>query len=87
MMRNSPNESHFEFVDIWKIRAKKEEIAACSLNFSDASRWWPSCFLKTEILSLGDENGVGGEVHALTKGLLPYCLNVVIKVEEADPLN
>ncbi|MEC5126948.1 hypothetical protein VSU19_09315 [Verrucomicrobiales bacterium BCK34] len=77
----------FQFIDRWKIHAEREEIAACTLNFSDASRWWPACFLKTEIVSPGDENGVGAEVHALTKGLLPYCLNVVITVKDADPLN
>ncbi|MDF1740199.1 MAG: hypothetical protein P1U86_13645 [Verrucomicrobiales bacterium] len=81
------DKAFFEFIDIWKIHADREELAACSLNFSEAARWWPACFLRTETVSLGDENGVGGEVRALTKGLLPYCLNVVIKVEDADPLN
>ncbi len=76
----------FRFHDQWSVEGTAEEAADIFLNYSEADKWWPACFLRAEVLEEGDSHGVGRIVRALTKGMLPYSLHVLIRVNDADPL-
>ncbi len=75
----------FHFVDTWTVNSTVEEATDIFLNYADAQTWWPSCFLRTELLDSGGEDGIGRTVRAMTKGKFPYCLHVMIRVIEANP--
>lgn len=82
--QSQPSKTDFHFEDVWRIDGSAEEVDAIFRNCHEIQRWWPACFLKVEILDEGDPDGVGGTVRALTKGLLPYSLQVMIKITAAQ---
>ena len=46
------------------------------------TRWWPSVYLDVNVLSPGDERGLGKVVDLYTKGWLPYTLRWQFEVTE-----
>lgn len=72
--------ARFHFVDHWKIVGTAEEAAGIFIRYDDAHKWWRSNFLKTEVVSEGDGDGVGRIVRIITKGFLPYCLRLMVGI-------
>jgi hypothetical protein len=58
----------------WRVKGAIEEIYDIISDVSQLSRWWPSVYLRVDVLAPGDEHGVGQHVRPLTKGWLPYTL-------------
>jgi len=64
----------YHFITHWRVNATCEEVDAIIGDAEGLSRWWPSVYLDTKVLSEGDPNNVGKRVALYTKGWLPYTL-------------
>ncbi|MAS95671.1 MAG: hypothetical protein CMO55_20920 [Verrucomicrobiales bacterium] len=72
--------ARFHFVDHWKIVGTAEEAAGIFIRYDDAHKWWRSNFLRSDVVSQGDADGVGRVVRILTKGFFPYCLRSMVSL-------
>jgi hypothetical protein len=72
--------SDYHFITHWRVLGTVTEVSEVLQNPGDLSRWWPSVYLKTEELSVGDQAGIGRVVRVLTKGWLPYTLSWQLEV-------
>ena len=73
----------YHFITHWRVESTPEEVSEILENAVDLVRWWPSAYLKVEVLEPGDERGVGKLVKLHTKGWLPYTLRWQFRVTEA----
>lgn len=65
---------HYKFLTRWRVEGTPEEVYAV-IDASEAlPRWWPSVWLKVEVLDHGDAAGIGKRVRFTSKGWLPYIL-------------
>jgi hypothetical protein len=67
--------THWTFGD-----TSREEVFDILANPADLPRWWPSVYLRVDIVSPGDEHGLGMRVALHTKGWLPYTLRWQFRV-------
>ncbi len=74
--------SRYEFQTNWSLNATIEEVSAILEDIEHLSNWWPSVYLRVEILDQGGEKGVGKRVRLWTKGWLPYTLTWTFTVTE-----
>lgn len=77
--------NEYHFVTTWRIAATPEEISAVLGDAASLARWWPSVYLRVNVLEEGDEQGLGKVVDLWTKGFLPYTLRWRFAVTESDP--
>jgi uncharacterized protein YndB with AHSA1/START domain len=75
----------YHFVTTWRIAATPEEISAVLGDAASLARWWPSVYLRVDVVEEGDERGLGKVVDLWTKGFLPYTLRWRFAVTESDP--
>jgi hypothetical protein len=75
--------NNYHFITRWQVQGAVEEVADILGDAALLSRWWPSVYLKVEILEPGDEQGVGRVVSLYTKGWLPYTLRWQFQVTES----
>ena len=75
--------SDYHFLSRWRVVGTVEEVSEVFGKPEDLARWWPSVYLETEVLTPGDERGIGRSVRALTKGFLPYTLSWRFRVVES----
>jgi hypothetical protein len=73
----------YHFITHWRMRSTREEIYEVLSDATDLTRWWPSVYLKVQVLEPGDEQGIGRVVSLYTKGWLPYTLRWQFRVTEA----
>ena len=81
--RQASNE--YAFLTTWMVPATPEEVVDVLGDAEALARWWPSVYLKVEVLEPGDERGLGRVVDLYTKGWLPYTLRWRFRVTESDP--
>ena len=65
----------YHFVSHWRVEARVEEVADVLSDAGELPRWWPSVYLRVEVLEPGDAAGAGKRVRLRTKGWLPYTLD------------
>jgi hypothetical protein len=76
--------NEYHFITRWRVRASIQDVSSILGNAKDLERWWPSVYLKVEILEPGDGSGVGQVVELFTKGFLPYTLRWKFRVNKSD---
>jgi hypothetical protein len=76
-------DNQVHFIDHWHVEAAVEEVYDIML-FSIMSEWWPSVFVKYEVLDPGDEKGVGRRIKSFSKARLPYSLQWISTITQAD---
>ena len=74
----------YHFITTWKVDATREEVYRTLEKAERLSEWWPSVYLKVEILEPGDELGIGKVVALHTKGWLPYTLKWKFRVTDVS---
>jgi hypothetical protein len=67
----------------WKVAGSVEEVYDIISDAAGLRRWWPEVYLRVDVLSPGDAQGVGKRVRLVTKGWLPYTLRWEFKTVEA----
>lgn len=77
--------NEYHFVTTWRMAATPDEISAVLGDAAALARWWPSVYLRVDVLEEGDERGLGKVVDLWTKGFLPYTLRWRFSVTESDP--
>ncbi len=80
--RSASNE--YAFLTEWELTATPDEIVDVLGDASALARWWPSVYLRVDVLEPGDDRGVGKVVDLYTKGWLPYTLRWRFEVTESD---
>ena len=83
MIRVASNE--YRFVTSWRVQGTAEQVFALLDNPLDYPRWWPSVWLKAELIDRGGENGSGRVVRFLSRGKLPYTLRWTAQRLGAEP--
>jgi hypothetical protein len=79
--------NEYRFVTTWRLAAAPDEISVVLGDAGSLARWWPSVYLRVDVLDEGDERGLGKVVDLWTKGFLPYTLRWRFTVTESDPPN
>lgn len=79
--------NEYHFVTEWRFTETTiEELSEILADAPALARWWPSVYLKVDVLDPGDSaTGVGKHVSLFTKGWLPYTLKWSFRVTEARP--
>ncbi|MFT3883142.1 MAG: polyketide cyclase [Gemmatales bacterium] len=72
----------YRFINRWRVTGTAEEIYRVLDDSQGYVRWWPSVWLKAEVLEPGDERGIGKVIRYDSKGWLPYLLNWSSKTKE-----
>lgn len=72
----------YHFITHWRMKSTCEEITEILGNGPDLVRWWPSVYLRVDVLKPGAADGLGREVDLYTKGWLPYTLRWQFRVTE-----
>lgn len=73
----------YHFVTVWHIdRATCGQISDVLSRAEDLPRWWPSVYLSVNVVTPGDEKGIGKRVELHTRGWLPYTLRWSFVVTE-----
>lgn len=73
----------YHFITHWRVEGTCEEVSAVLDDACDLVRWWPSVYLRVDLLEPGDEHGVGKVYRLHTKGWLPYTLRWQFRVTES----
>jgi hypothetical protein len=76
----------YAFLTRWRFRATAQEVFDILADPLGLARWWPSVYLRVEVVAPGDPaTGVGRVVDLHTKGLLPYTLRWNFELTEVTP--
>ena len=59
---------------VWRVPGTIPEVIAVLDDVEALPLWWPSVYLTADLVSSGDDDGVGRVVKLCTKGWLPYTL-------------
>lgn len=73
----------YHFVSRWRVEGTIEEVSDVLADAEALPRWWPSVYLRVEVLEPGGEEGVGKRVRLHTKGWLPYTLDWQFRTVES----
>ena len=77
--------NEYHFTTHWRVDSTIAEVADILGDAPGLVRWWPSVYLDVQVMTPGDELGVGKEVSLYTKGWLPYTLRWQFTVTAASP--
>ena len=66
--------NEYRFVTRWLLATTPDELFDVLDNPVDYVRWWPSVWLRAEVLDRGGSDGVGRRVRFHSRGRLPYML-------------
>ena len=77
--------NRYTFVTEWRVNADAEEVYELVSRSVDFVRWWPSVWLRVDVLDPGDARGLGRRVRFVSKGWLPYVLRWTATTTEIDP--
>jgi hypothetical protein len=72
----------YHFVSQWRMKSTCQEISEVLGDAAGLVRWWPSVYLRVEVLKPGAADGLGREIDLYTKGWLPYTLRWQFRVTE-----
>jgi hypothetical protein len=76
--------NEFRIITRWTAEGSLSEVAAILRDAERFTDWWGDVYLGIRVLDRGDANGVGGRVAIHSKGWLPYRLNWVGTLTEAN---
>src|SRR5690242_7904251 len=77
--------NEYQFLTAWQMHATAQEIVDVLSDAADLPRWWPSVYLRADVVEPGDDIGVGRVIDLWTKGWLPYTLRWRFTVVDSDP--
>jgi uncharacterized protein YndB with AHSA1/START domain len=63
----------YSFITIWRVAAAREDVWRIISDSERWSEWWPGV-LRVELLTDGDERGVGAVHRSTWRSALPYSL-------------
>ena len=72
----------YRFFTKWQVTGNVEEVAEIFEDAPGLARWWPSVYLRVDMLEPGGSDGVGAVFDLYTKGWLPYTLSWKVRVIE-----
>ena len=76
----------YRCVTHWRVEGTCTEVYRLIEDASGLVRWWPSVWLRVEVLDPGDARGIGRMIQVVSKGWLPYILRWTARtVEKAFP--
>ena len=75
--------NEYVFLTRWRVEGTCGEVADVLGDRAALDRWWPSVYLRVEVLSPGDGRGVGRRARLHTKGWLPYTLRWEFEIVES----
>jgi uncharacterized protein YndB with AHSA1/START domain len=73
--------NHYDFLTRWRIPASPEEVFDVLLE-DDVTEWWPSVYLRADVVEAGAPEGEGRTIDLFTKGWLPYTLRWQARFED-----
>jgi hypothetical protein len=71
----------------WEVDGTVQEVYDIVSDADGLDQWWPSGFLRVDVLERGDAIGLGKVLEVVTKGWLPYTIHWWQRVTEIDPPN
>lgn len=79
--------TEYLFTSCWVVAGTVNEVRDLVFDPLALPQWWPSAFLEMELIQPGDRHAVGTHVHLISKGWMPYTINMEAKVVEGcmDP--
>ena len=67
--------NHYELTTLWRVHGSLEEVSEVLGDALSLPRWWPTVYLRAELIRSGEPTDHEGGVIALrTRGWLPYTL-------------
>src|SRR5215216_1435085 len=75
--------NEYRFVTRWQVEGTPDAVFDILDNPLDYVRWWPSVWLRVEMLDRGGSDGTGRTVRVLSRGWLPYKLRWTARTVEA----
>jgi hypothetical protein len=66
--------NQYEFVTRWRVEATPDEVFDLLADATQYPRWWPSVWLRADLLEAGAAHGRGRRVRFVSRGWLPYRL-------------
>lgn len=79
------SQATYRFRTVWRVHGSCEEVFAILTDAASFPRWWPSVYLRAEIVEAGGADGTGRAVRLLTKGWLPYTLSWTSRIASQQP--
>ena len=79
-LENEANDYHF--ITHWRIPASVQEVIDILDDPRELVRWWPSVYLRVQVLEPGDAGRIGQVIDLYTKGWLPYTLRWRFRIAE-----
>jgi hypothetical protein len=76
--------TEYRFTSRWRVEGTPEVVFDLLHNSVDYVRWWPSVWLRADVVEPGDSNGVGRVVRFVSRGKLPYKLRWTARTVEAE---
>ena len=72
----------YRIVSKWKVRGDKATVAEIFRDTSNIQNWWRATFLKTKVLSEGQNGEIGKIVRVHAKGWAPFSMRFWFLVRE-----
>ena len=70
----------YHFVTVWRVEATIAEVTDVLRDATSLPRWWPSVYLKVDVVKRGEDDGLGTVLDLHTKGWLPYTLRWALTI-------
>lgn len=77
-------EREYRIVSNWVLEGNSDHIFEMISSTEHISSWWPSVFLRSELVVPGDENLIGKVVRLHSKGWLPYTFQLMVRIDECQ---
>jgi hypothetical protein len=77
---------HYAFVTVWRLRAPLAPIWEEIVHTERWPQWWKGVE-RVDILSAGDDNGVGSRGRYVWKSKLPYTLAFEMETVRVEPMS
>src|SRR5688572_30637698 len=77
--------STFVLVSHWTLEADVDDVFDVIREPLSLTRWWPSVFMKAELIAPESSNLTGLKVRLFTKGLLPHTFQFTAEIVKAEP--
>lgn len=74
----------YRVVTPWRLKGHAEDVRDLIARPETLAQWWPSTFLRSELIEEGDAHLIGRTVRLHTKGWLPYTIQITARIEEND---
>ncbi len=79
--------NEYALTSSWRVQGTVQEVYDIVSDADGLDQWWPSGFLRVDVLERGDDVGLGKRLEVVTKGWLPYTIHWQQLVTQIDPPN